>query len=518
MTILSSGYVGIGTTSPVASLQVSDGGVATGVPVFTASSSQTQTAAYTAAQINAGAKSSTASIAKIGLSVQSTGAWTGTSATNLGLDVNVSGGTSNYAASFTGGSVGIGVTYPSTLLQVSTADTSLYTPSSSTLTVPWTSSGAVAMINNTSWTTGSAAYLDLASMTSTDGTEHAYIGAVSSTSTSYAPALVFGARTALTAYSERMRIDTTGNVGIGTTSPYGSLQVTNATGFDPWGMPLDSVAVGYVAHTNWNGSGIAMSGGTSGSDLGLIGYNANNIYFGQISGTGAASQQMIINSSGYVGIGTTSPVGLLDVHQSAVGVPLLVEGTDPRVALVDTSVTPFTTTGSPEWFIDNDDDLFRIARQPNLSTGGVAMLSITNVGNATLVGTLTQNSDIRLKENIETIPESLKKISEIRGVTYYWKDRKNRDNNRQMGVIAQEVEKVFPEAVTEDKKTGTKSVAYTSLVAPLIEAVKSLFMAQTQQGRDISSLQGENKILKEEVTALKVLVCKDHPQEDICKH
>jgi trimeric autotransporter adhesin len=67
------------------------------------------------------------------------------------------------------------------------------------------------------------------------------------------------------------------------------------------------------------------------------------------------------------------------------------------------------------------------------------------------------------------------KIARLRGVTWEWRDDAPDDAKEQpgMGVIAQEVEKVFPELVTTDDQ-GRKKVEYEGLIAPLIEAVKEL--------------------------------------------
>lgn len=90
-------------------------------------------------------------------------------------------------------------------------------------------------------------------------------------------------------------------------------------------------------------------------------------------------------------------------------------------------------------------------------------------GSFTATGNVTAYSDIRLKENIEVIPNALDKVSQIRGVTY---DRNDIENeSRQAGVIAQEVEKVLPEVVNTDEN-GVKSVAYGNMVSLLIEAIK----------------------------------------------
>ncbi|MDY6903114.1 MAG: tail fiber domain-containing protein [Thermodesulfobacteriota bacterium] len=90
-----------------------------------------------------------------------------------------------------------------------------------------------------------------------------------------------------------------------------------------------------------------------------------------------------------------------------------------------------------------------------------------------IAGTLDESSDRRLKTSITTCTSALDKVSRLRGVTFEWKD-KDKDPSPQLGVIAQEVEKVYPEVVKTDSQDGYKSVAYSKLVAPLIEAVKEL--------------------------------------------
>ena len=92
-------------------------------------------------------------------------------------------------------------------------------------------------------------------------------------------------------------------------------------------------------------------------------------------------------------------------------------------------------------------------------------------GNWTATGNVTAYSDERLKDNVEVIDNALSKVSAIRGVTY----NRNDDENyvRQAGVIAQEVEKVLPEVVQENSD-GIKTVAYGNMVGLLIEAIKEL--------------------------------------------
>lgn len=90
----------------------------------------------------------------------------------------------------------------------------------------------------------------------------------------------------------------------------------------------------------------------------------------------------------------------------------------------------------------------------------------------------TTVSDIRLKDNVVTIDNALDKVCKLRGVEYTW-NKGSRKDTRDLGVIAQEVEKVLPEIVKEkkmplidDSDTTYKSVDYEKITAVLVEAVK----------------------------------------------
>jgi hypothetical protein len=101
-----------------------------------------------------------------------------------------------------------------------------------------------------------------------------------------------------------------------------------------------------------------------------------------------------------------------------------------------------------------------------VSSGGLGVAkNIIAGGNIVASGTVTANSDEKLKENVITIENALEKVLSLRGVEY---DRID-SGDHQIGVIAQEVEKIVPEVVYGDE---TKSVAYGNLVGLLIEAIK----------------------------------------------
>jgi hypothetical protein len=80
-------------------------------------------------------------------------------------------------------------------------------------------------------------------------------------------------------------------------------------------------------------------------------------------------------------------------------------------------------------------------------------------------------SDIRLKNNINTIENPLSILKQLRGVSYYL----NKDSSKQIGFIAQEVEKVLPEVVmTDSSPEEYKSITYGNISALIVEAIKEL--------------------------------------------
>ena len=109
--------------------------------------------------------------------------------------------------------------------------------------------------------------------------------------------------------------------------------------------------------------------------------------------------------------------------------------------------------------------------------GGTEITALTidmsAAGAATFNNNVTAFSDERLKSNIQTIESGLSKVEQLRGVTYVRDDIK--DGGQQLGVIAQEVEKILPQVVlTAKDEMKTKSVDYGRLTGVLIEAVKEL--------------------------------------------
>lgn len=120
--------------------------------------------------------------------------------------------------------------------------------------------------------------------------------------------------------------------------------------------------------------------------------------------------------------------------------------------------------------INTDTDSIRVH---DGSTAGGFELARSNLSNIASVGVITatdfnSTSDVNLKENIKVIEDPLAKVLQIDGVSFRWKE----SQEQSIGVIAQDLEKVFPELV---KQSNThKSVNYNGIIGVLIEAIKEL--------------------------------------------
>jgi len=207
------------------------------------------------------------------------------------------------------------------------------------------------------------------------------------------------------------------------------------------------------------------------TDTGLLGSNGGlTVGYGGSSSPGGGG---II--AGNVGIGTASPAERLEVNGN-----------------VKLSGWARIYNGSSSLHIDAAGGMYL-----NYFTGSGVYFgngasgvnaSVSNAG--AFSGTaFYYSSDENLKTNIRPVDDSIGKIQQLNGVYFDWK----KDHKPSMGLIAQDVEKIFPEAVSTNKETGLKSVDYGKMIAPLIEAVKD-------QQKEISDLRSEIDKLKSKIT------------------
>ena len=114
---------------------------------------------------------------------------------------------------------------------------------------------------------------------------------------------------------------------------------------------------------------------------------------------------------------------------------------------------------------------------------GIGTSPSTVSGEIRAAGDVTANysSDKRLKKNIKSISGALNKLSTINGVEFDWIEKEGVHGNEghDVGVIAQEIEKVLPEVVTT-RDNGYKAVKYEKIIPLLVEAIKEL-QAEVQE-------------------------------------
>ncbi|MGZ3744172.1 MAG: tail fiber domain-containing protein, partial [Pseudobdellovibrionaceae bacterium] len=252
---------------------------------------------------------------------------------------------------------------------------------------------------------------------------------------------------------------------------------------------------------------------TTSTDLGLV---VNN-----------TTEAIHMTSAGNVGIGTTAPTAALQVESNTTSTPQLVVKQNnnadwARITMNANGNSWLLSVGAPG---TGQSDLFNIY-STTLSANVISATATGNVGintnnpqytldvngSARATGSIAAWSDIRVKKNIQPLDNSLDRILNLKGVSFEWRhdefpDKKFKEG-RDIGVIAQNVETQFPEIV-ETGKDGYKSVAYQKLVAPLIEAVKTLYSRimgieryQTTQDGEIASIKAQ-KADKVELETIK---------------
>jgi hypothetical protein len=201
-----------------------------------------------------------------------------------------------------------------------------------------------------------------------------------------------------------------------------------------------------------------------------------------------------------VGVGTSSPSAELHVNSGAADEVARFEGTgSPYISLYDSgtrefyielagsTINLFGQANKPMVFVTNSTEDMRLSTAGGLSIGTTAD---AGAGGLFATGNITAYySDSRLKNNLGTIDNALDKVSKLSGIYYTNNDTANQygytSTEKQVGVIAQEVNAVLPEVVkaapfdldeTGTSKSGENylTVQYDRLVPLLIEAIKEL--------------------------------------------
>jgi hypothetical protein len=158
------------------------------------------------------------------------------------------------------------------------------------------------------------------------------------------------------------------------------------------------------------------------------------------------------------------------------------------VVATSTISLPSGSAASPSLRFSGDIDtgIFRSAENTiGFTTGGTVAVTIDGSGNLTAAGFINALSDARLKTDLKVIDNPLGRLAGING---YFFTRKT-TGRREVGVIAQEVQRSLPAAV-KTNANGMLSVAYGNLAGLLIEALKEQRKHRIELERRVASLEG----------------------------
>lgn len=263
--------------------------------------------------------------------------------------------------------------------------------------------------------------------------------------------------------TERMRISSVGSLLMAKDAAIG---INTTDGTDDGYLAI----CGAGADGQSRGGHIYLSGNERSADAGTAILSAGNVSGGFIGfRTGAGIERMRIANGGFVGIGTTSPGYRLDVVTSTGDWAARINNTysDGNGLLIQTN-----TTSSSSLALNNGTSYLMLVRNNgNTILGGTSDGGYRLYVNGTIYATsnITANSDLVLKKNLKLVENPIDKINQLNGYLYQWKE----NDEYQYGVIAQEVEKILPHAVSTST-IGIKGVAYNQLIPVMIEAIKEL--------------------------------------------
>ena len=313
--------------------------------------------------------------------------------------------------------------------------------------------------NGTSTTTG----INLYNSSDTLNSVILQLSSLSTDSRFAATAVGSGSSLPMTFYtggSERMRIDANGNVGIGTAT----ISVGNKLAVYGGNIQIGTASKGIMF-----GDGTLQTTASSGISGPTGATGANSTVAGPTGATGSTGATSTVAGP----TGATGATGSTGATSTVAG-PTGATGATGSTGATSTVAGPTGATGSTG----------STGASGSPWGGGTFTAAITVQGDIRATGDVIAyySSDRTLKENISDITDAISKVNQIRGVEFDWTDSYIDEHGGEdgylvrkhdVGVIAQEIEAVLPEAVAT-RNNGIKAVKYDRMVPLLIQAIKEL--------------------------------------------
>jgi hypothetical protein len=264
-----------------------------------------------------------------------------------------------------------------------------------------------------------------------------------------------------------------GNVGIGTSTPTGLLTVASSSGSSLFSVLANgNVGIG----TSTPGSSLSVVGGAGDTD--------NLFTVASSSGT----QFFNIDYTGNIGIGSSTPSARLSITPSAGQMAFLVASSSGATAFAINSAG-YVSIGTASPVSGTTTVPLRVAGDIRVGSSGTNGCLQGN-GGATLIGTCI--SDQNLKTNIVDISNLLDRFQSLRVINFNWNTLANATYGNDMdatntGYLAQNIEALFPELVITDAQ-GFKQVNYSAMSLYTAEAVKELSVVASSSSSTLAAL------------------------------
>jgi hypothetical protein len=321
-------------------------------------------------------------------------------------------------------------------------------------------------------------------------------------------------------WTNMVTLTDSGNVGIGTTSPQATLDVSvNNSGGLGGELVLRNSAGSALGETEYL---TFMSGTTPRARIisRLIDGNGGDFEFLTGFTTAGLTEKMRISGNGNVGIGTTNPGHTLDVagvgnftssvNSSWIGAVTAVGGGGTQGLIGGQINNTYWVGVGGKSSASNGMGVYGAVTNSGgyggyfENLGGGFALFVTGAAYKPGGGSWSSSSDIRLKKNIMPLTGALNKLLELKGVTFEWKEPETQGSlyGEQIGMIAQDVEKVFPKWVGTDNK-GYKTLTFRGFEALTVEALRDLKSENDWLKIENDNIMKKNQELESRIKALE---------------